>query len=183
MFPVSPGSYWSPVRRLARRLQAWSRWTGAPLALVAALAVAADVPASIAHAAPESLASASPAAASSCECVAYVKHHFGLSGTLADARYMGPGLQARGFRQVTEPRVGAVVIFQPSFGPDISQQYGHVGIIERVRATNQGRDWRLTVRGANQGGQTTTEDGCTNVASVTFRAYPKTSTAVAYYVR
>jgi surface antigen len=95
---------------------------------------------------------------------------------------MGGYLTRNGFRQVSTPSAGAIVIFQPSFGPGI-RAAGHVGVIESVSSVNSNRDWRITVRGANQGVAGSAEHGCSNVSSVRYKAFPKTSTSVSYYVR
>lgn len=131
------------------------------------------------------LLAATPAAAHSpahvCQCVDYIKHVYGLTGAMGNAKDMGPALQSRGFTRLSSPQVGAVVIFQPSFG-GVNSTYGHVGIIRAVWQTNYGRNWQVTVRAANQGGWQTISN-CKNVNDVTFHSYTKGSAAVAYYKR
>ena len=125
-------------------------------------------------------------AAQSCQCVTYIKNRYGLTGSIGGsgcAKDMGPYLAARGFRKVSNPQVGAVVIFQPSFGSGINQSCGHVAVIVKVQSVDNNSKWSITVRGANQGGSTFTQYNCTNVSDVSFKSYPKTSTSVSYYVR
>ena len=122
--------------------------------------------------------------ATTCQCVTYIKNRFGLSGAIGrsgGAKDMGPYLRARGFRQVSAPVVGAVIIFQPAFGTGINQTYGHVGVVASVSTVNN--QWRLTVTGANQGGSLFTSSSCTNVSTQTYKAYSKTTTSVSYWVR
>ena len=123
-----------------------------------------------------------------CECVIYVENHFGLSdptsiccGVNGYAKDMGPYLQARRFRQVSTPQVGAVIIFQPGFGSGIDQTAGHVGIISSVKSV--GNKWAITVEGSHQQPPEYTKDNCTNVSNISFAPYPKSDTFVSYWIR
>jgi surface antigen len=117
-----------------------------------------------------------------CQCVEYAKNRFGLSGSAGRAKDMGSFLKARGFRQISNPQVGAVVIFQPSFGKGIDQGAGHVGVITQVSSVDRDRQWQVTVRGANQGGSLFTEYSCNNVSNVRFKSYPKGSSSISYWI-
>lgn len=133
--------------------------------------------------------------ASRCECVDYIKNRYGLTGSIGvngGARYMGAYLEARGFVRVSEPQVGAVVVFQPAFGPGINQTYGHVAVITSV--ISQDNRWKISVRGARQNEDSlgrpkpdvlvVTENNCNNVNTTSLAAYLKTwgTDRLAYYV-
>lgn len=117
-----------------------------------------------------------------CQCVQYIKNRYGLKNT-ANAKDMGPILVKSGFRQISEPKVGAVVIFQPAFGSGIDQKYGHIGVIDKVQSVNNNKSWAITVRGANQGGSLFTEYNCNNVSSVGYKSYAKGTSSVSYYMK
>ncbi len=130
------------------------------------------------------LVSATPAGAHApahwCQCVDYIKHVYGITGATGNAKDMGSALTGRyGFKRLSSPVSGAVVIFQPSF-PGADRTYGHVGIIQSV--ADRGSQWQLRVRGANQGGNQRISN-CTNVNDVTFSSYGKGSGLVSYYRR
>src|SRR5512136_887127 len=70
-----------------------------------------------------------------CQCVDYVKNRFGLQGAVGDAKNMIYSLPNLGFRQVSGPQSGAIVVMQPSF-PGLRGTpgaiYGHVGVVQNV---------------------------------------------------
>jgi surface antigen len=124
---------------------------------------------------------ASPSeAASTCECVGYVKNRFGITAAVGHAKDMIHSLPRHGFTRVNSPQPGAVVIMQTSFrGADPT--YGHVGIVERTSVRN-GNTF-LTVRGSNHGGRLFTEFNCNNVALVDFATPVNGRSDVSYWVR
>lgn len=135
---------------------------------------------------PGSVSYAATTKASVCSCVQYVKNRFGLSGAIGGigaAKDMGPYLQARGFRRVSAPQVGAIVIFQPAFGTGINQTYGHVGVVAAVSSVNNNTQWRVAVTGANQGGSLFTSSNCSNVSTLYYKSYAKTTSSVSYWIR
>src|SRR4028118_374356 len=94
--------------------------------------------------------SAAPAQATDyCQCVEYVKRRFGLSGAVGNAKDMIYSLPKLGFRQISSPQNGAIVVMQPSVaGAD--SQFGHVGVVEQYTTT--GNSLTLKIRGTNQPG-------------------------------
>jgi surface antigen len=125
------------------------------------------------------LSMAAPSQASTfCQCVGYVKNVFGINRPVGNAKDMIYSLPRHGFRQISQPQPGAVVIMQPSF-PGANTTYGHVGIINSI--DGQGR---LSVRGANQGNRNLfREAGCNNVNITTFRTSVNGRRDVTYWVR
>ena len=111
------------------------------------------------------------AAASTCQCTAYIQHRFGITGGGPYAKDYGPFLKTKGFKQLSSPEVGAVAVMQPSFGWGVSTVAGHVSVITAV--ANLGKYWQITTIGANQSSAHMTQDGCTNVGYVTWPKYPK----------
>lgn len=101
-------------------------------------------------------------AATSCQCVVYIKNKYGLSGSAGAAKDMGVFLKNRGFWKLTVPRPGEIIIMKPAFEHGVSSTYGHVAIIHAV--VDMGTSWKITVRGANQSGSKWTESNCTNVS-------------------
>lgn len=120
-------------------------------------------------------------AAADCSCVSYVKNKFGLTESIGNAKDIGPRLRDLGFRQASNPQVGAVVIFQPSFGPGINQDFGHTGVISEV--SERRGEWSIVVTGAAQGGESREDAGCSNVSDVRYRSYPQDSSSVSYWVQ
>jgi len=113
------------------------------------------------------------AAASSCQCVDYVRNRFHLTGRSRSAKDFGSYLKANGFTQVSSPQVGAVAVQQPAFGQGVSTTSGHVSVITAV--SNLGKYWQITTIGANQGRRkTTTQYNCSNVGVTLWGKYPKT---------
>lgn len=118
-----------------------------------------------------------------CTCVEYVKRYFNLTGSVGNAKDMGPALVSRGFRKLSGPNEGAVVIFQPSFGQGVDPRYGHVAVIRSFKSVDGGRNWEVQYRGAAQSAPSAhTHLGCTNVSYKT-KVYPKRSSSVSYYKR
>ncbi len=117
--------------------------------------------------------------APNCWCVDYIKHSYGINGPTGHAKDMGPNLvRSYDFHKRTEPVVGAIVVFQPAYGP-VDQEYGHVGRILGV--SDAGSRWKLTVRSANYGGTNHVLD-CRNVNDKPFYVV-KGSRSVAFYKR
>ncbi|MGI8551417.1 MAG: CHAP domain-containing protein [Dehalococcoidia bacterium] len=130
------------------------------------------------------LASAPPTANASphwCECVEYVKSRFGLTGAAGDAKDMGPFLQRHGFRKVSAPQTGAVIIIQPAFFHSGSGAiYGHVGVIDGVASVDKGRTWAIAVHGSNQLGSMFNGSNCSNV-TLSAKSILKTSHLATYW--
>jgi hypothetical protein len=113
-------------------------------------------------------------AGSGCDAETYImlRYHLFPVPDGGGPKVMGPILLGQGFVQLTAPRVGAVVIFQPAFGLAIDQDFGHVAVI--TKREDLGAKWRLTVVGADNGGTNpVTRYGCGNVTTRTYKAYPK----------
>ena len=112
------------------------------------------------------------AAARWCWCTDYVANRFNLPRNYPDAKDWGPYLTLNGYRQVTSPQIGDIVVYSGTRFPTA----GHVGVIVAVGTSN------LTVRGANQlsSWTTVTEVGCTNVSQ---GLYVRSSSGEAYYRR
>jgi surface antigen len=127
--------------------------------------------------------SAAPSqAADFCQCVEYVKRRFGLSGAVGNAKDMRPALAARGFRQVSQPEIGAIAIFQPAFSQytRVDQTYGHVGVISDSQ--DLGNQWKIRLLSSNSGGKTT-DYNCNNVNDIWYKSYPKNTNSISYWVR
>ena len=120
-------------------------------------------------------------AASSCQCIDYVRHRFNLTGKSANARSFGPYLAKNGFTQVSDPQVGAVAVQQPAFGQGVSS-YGHVSVITAVSSV--GNYWQITTVGANQARKKYTSYSCSNVGTVLWGKYPKSwgNDRISYWV-
>jgi surface antigen len=97
-----------------------------------------------------------------CQCVGYVKNVFGIRQAVGNAKDMVRSLPRLGFRQVSDPQKGDVVVMSNSF-PGADSTYGHVGFVDGI---NNGR---VSVRGANQGRAQFADAGCSNVSVVQFR--------------
>ena len=119
-------------------------------------------------------------AARSCSCVDYVKSALGLTGAAGNAKDMGPFLKAKGFKKVSSPVAGAVVIFAPPH-LYVDPNFGHVGIIRQVKA--EGSKWKLLIRSSNLFGQSKyfTSAGCSNVSDTWFTPFAKTASTVTYW--
>lgn len=114
-----------------------------------------------------------------CQCTEYVANRFGLTRDFPNAGDWNDGyLQRNGFRQVG-PQRGAIAVMERSF-PGANTTYGHVGIVENVRA-----DGRIDLRGANQyvGGSLFTEAGCNNVRVTGFGTPVTGNSNVSFWVR
>ena len=125
-------------------------------------------------------------AATSCQCVQYVQNYLGLpaGGGFTNAEDMGVQLKAEGFVKLSQPKVGAVEVFNHSH-PYVDPAAGHVGIILAVQSYNNDTQWKLKIRSANLYGQTNyfTDSGCTNVSDTWFTPFSKSATTVAYWAR
>jgi hypothetical protein len=121
------------------------------------------------------------AAASTCQCVDYVKNRFKLTGVSGNAKDFGAYLSKNGFKQVYKPKVGAVAVMQPEFGQYVSS-YGHVSVITAVGGDTN--NWQITTVGANQGATKVTGYNCSNVGTVKWGKYPKSwgATKISYWM-
>lgn len=113
-----------------------------------------------------------------CQCVGYVKNALGINQAMGNAKDMIYSLPKHGFHQISTPTSGAVVVMQTSF-PGADSTYGHVGFVDSFDA-NTGK---IRVRGANQGGKTYHDAGCTNVAVVGFRTSVVNRRDISFWVR
>jgi len=113
-----------------------------------------------------------------CQCVGYVKNALGIRQAMGNAKDMIYSLPKQGFRQVSSPTPGAVVVMQTSF-PGSNRTYGHVGFVDSFDA----KTGKIKVRGANQGGRTYRDAGCTNVAVVAFGTPVVNRGDVSFWVR
>ena len=113
-----------------------------------------------------------------CQCVGYVKNVLGISQAMGNAKDMIYSLPKKGFRQISSPTPGAIVIMQPNF-PGSDRTYGHVGFVDSFDS----RTGKITVRGANQGGKTYRDAGCTNVAVIGFRTPVVNRSDISFWVR
>lgn len=130
---------------------------------------------------------ASVAASSSarwCWCTDYIKNRFNLPRT-ADAKDMGPILTQAKFRRLASnetPHAGDVVIISPSFFPKsygAPAVAGHISVVVSAKAS--GNNWGLTLHGANQTGQMSVENGCTDVSTTGYSS--KDRSYFAFYRR
>ena len=146
--------------------------------LVLLLVVSALLPSALIYVGEAQAATTGP-----CTCVEYVKRYFALTGSVGNAKDMGPALVSRGFRKLSSPNEGAVIIFQPSFGQGVDAKYGHVAVIRSFKPVDGGRNWEVQYRGAAQSAPSVhTHLGCTNVSYKT-KVYSKNSSSVSYYKR
>ncbi len=113
-----------------------------------------------------------------CQCVGYVKNALGITQAMGNAKDMIYSLPKKGFRQVSTPTPGAIVVMQPNF-PGSDRTYGHVGFVDSFDS----QTGKITVRGANQGGKTYRDAGCSNVAVVGFRTPVVNRGDVSFWVR
>jgi hypothetical protein len=118
------------------------------------------------------------------QCTQYVQQKLNLSSDYPDAKNWHTYLINNNFHTVSEPSIGAVVVFQPSFSTGIDQTNGHVGIVQSVETVNDGNDWQISVRGANQRPIGTELDaGCTDVNTLPYLPYPKSRGGIEYFIR
>lgn len=97
-----------------------------------------------------------------CQCVGYVKQALGIRQAMGNAKDMIYSLPKQGFRAVSDPQKGDVVVMGSSF-PGADSTYGHVGFVDSIQ------NGRVVVRGANQGRGQFAEAGCSNVSVIPFR--------------
>ena len=126
----------------------------------------------------------SPCAAGYCQCVDYIKNRYGLKCS-ANAKSMGSCLTSSGFKKLSTPVAGAVIIFQPNYGGGINTTYGHIGVVTKVVYDSKAKSYTLTVRGANQGGSTWTEYNCSNVSELktTYTVGSARNKALSFYAK
>jgi hypothetical protein len=109
-------------------------------------------------------------AAQKCQCVDYVKCKTGISGTTANAMNWGTVLTNNGYKKVSEPKYGDIVVMSknhPSLeGTTLGVKYGHIGICTYSVAVSGG--YHIDLTGASQGKRESfTECGCSNVSKWT----------------
>ena len=97
-----------------------------------------------------------------CQCVRYVKNVLGISQPMGNAKDMINSLPQHGFRQVSDPQSGDIVVMDSAF-PGADRTYGHVGFVDSIQ------NGRVVVRGANQGRAQYSDAGCSNVSVIRFR--------------
>ena len=137
--------------------------------IVAALFATIGLPANAVQA--SSLPAASP-----CECGQYIVNRYGINthGMETDAaRAFVEILGNNGFRRVSFPQVGAVVVMQPTFFPrPQDNSYGHAGVI--VKLADQDDQWAITLRQASSTQRSgSTEANCSNIRDVNWKPYSK----------
>ncbi|GAA4219410.1 hypothetical protein FHR32_000383 [Streptosporangium album] len=118
----------------------------------------------------------SAAAASNCQCVAFVQRYYGLTGQMRNATDMGAVLKQNRFQYVGHgiaPRKGDVAVWKDTYYP----RFGHIAIVESATWDSPG--WIVKFRGANQGGSLFTQKNCRNVSIRANMGY----TAAYYYRR
>ncbi|HZQ35169.1 MAG TPA: CHAP domain-containing protein [Dehalococcoidia bacterium] len=143
----------------------------AAVALISVVAMALATPAAARAASPHR-----------CECVEFVKSYFGLRGAAGNAKDMGPYLAAHGFKRLSRPVVGAVVILQPGYyRHGEGSVYGHAGIVTAVTRLDS-RHWSLRVRSANQLARPQAALGCNNVSLKWFGPLATDSRLVSYWL-
>jgi surface antigen len=103
-------------------------------------------------------------AASSCQCVEFVKQYSGIDVPVGNAKDMVNSLPRLGFRP-SSSKAKSIVVFQPTF-PGVNDTYGHTGIVTSV--TKSGGNTYITVLSANNGGSGTRLN-CNNVNTVKYR--------------
>lgn len=100
-------------------------------------------------------------AASYCECVGYVKRVIGISdatGTAHAADWDNNVLSNYGYKRLSGPQVGAIVVFERNAG--LNSTYGHIGFVVGIQSNG-----KIQVKGANQGGSGT-DANCSNVNTI-----------------
>jgi surface antigen len=101
-------------------------------------------------------------AAGYCECVGYVKRVIGIpdaTGTAHAADWDNNVLPNYGYKRLSGPQVGAIVVFERNAG--LNSTYGHIGFVVGIQS-----DGRIQVKGANQGGSGI-DANCSNVNIIT----------------
>lgn len=123
--------------------------------------------------------SRSPQAAAWCWCTRYVANRFGLSGYPDATRWDNGYLTGKGWKRSSDPSGGYIMVIEGySFG---TPSQGHVGVIDKRESLDSKR-WKITLRGANQPGSTSTEYNCTNVTKWVL-TIPKGDSKVSYWKR
>lgn len=118
-------------------------------------------------------------AAAWCWCTQYVANRFGLSGYPDATRWDNGYLDSRGWKRSSEPKGGYITVIEgKSFG---TPSQGHVGVVDKRESLDSKR-WKITLKGANQPGSTSTEYGCTNVSRWVL-TIPKGDSKVSYWKR
>lgn len=112
-----------------------------------------------------------------CQCTNYVANRFNFTRFPDAADWNDGFLQKMRWIKLESPKPGAVVIMERSF-PGADKSYGHVGIVEEVKA-----DGRITVRGANQyvGSPFFSENGCSNVRVTPFGTSVKGRSDISFW--
>jgi hypothetical protein len=116
-----------------------------------------------------------------CQCAVYVRKALGYSLGYVYAKDAINALPKKGFRQISTPQDGAIVVMQPNFsglkGTD-GATAGHIGF-----AVVDSRTGKVSVRGANQGGKTYKDAGCNNVSVISFRESLLNNKNVSFWIK
>jgi surface antigen len=115
-------------------------------------------------------------AASYCECVGYVKRVIGISDatpTAHAADWDNNVLPNYGYKRLSGPQVGAIVVIERNNNGGFNSTYGHIGIIVGIQS-----DGRIQIKGANQGGNGI-DANCNNVNTIV--VYP--ISAMSYWAK
>lgn len=122
-----------------------------------------------------------------CQCTDYVYNRlvsFGHNPTYnyPAARYWGSYLMNLGYTRVL-PSMAIqnrdIAVIPPTYGSGIDSTYGHVAVVSS--AATQGGVTYVYLVGANQGGTTRTEYGCTNVSNMTLSSQNSNFWTVEFY--
>lgn len=114
-----------------------------------------------------------------CECTDYVASRFGLNGYPNAGQWDDGYLVNNGFRQISFPQNGAIVVLDPNTAGAFNA--GHVGIVEQYTTT--GNLLKINIRGTNQPGSKVTEYGCNNVSIWANNTDVINNPGVTYWVR
>ncbi|WP_040334964.1 CHAP domain-containing protein [Candidatus Magnetobacterium casense] len=110
-----------------------------------------------------------------CQCTDYVRLRKGLpKNGMGGAHTWDNGyLKNNGYNRVNgQPKKNDIVVYEKNYGSGIDTANGHVGIIDKNAIDDKKGNWRIDVRGANQGGNES-ETGCNNVSTLKNRTVSK----------
>jgi surface antigen len=113
-------------------------------------------------------------AAGYCECVGYVKRVIGIpdaTGTANAADWDNYVLPNYGYKRLSSPQVGAIVVIERNGG--FNSTNGHIGIVVGIQS-----DGRIQIKGAKQGGNGI-DANCSNVSTIA--VYP--NSAMSYWAK
>jgi hypothetical protein len=116
-----------------------------------------------------------------CECVAYVQNRFGIYTDKRLARESIDTLGNLGFTQVSTAVPGAIVVMQSSF-PGLfpkTAYAGHIAVIDSYDPSTG----KISTRGANQTGDSSSEYDCNNVTTTPWGTDVRGRQDISYWVR